>query len=85
MRTPPADGGAVTLEDLLAAIENSQPALLDASQAGVLFNVPASWLLAQARENRVPHCRLGRYVRFDRDELLAWAKTDQHFGPRTRT
>jgi excisionase family DNA binding protein len=50
-----------------------QPApLLTADQAGALLGVPASWMLAEARADRVPHVRLGRYVRFDADELAAW-------------
>ena len=48
------------------------PALLDADQAGALLNVPASWVRAEARAARIPHVRLGRYVRFDADELTAW-------------
>ncbi|HXD54714.1 MAG TPA: helix-turn-helix domain-containing protein [Solirubrobacteraceae bacterium] len=52
--------------------EQVTPSLLDADQAGELLNVPSSWMLAQARAGRVPHVRLGRYVRFHRDELLAW-------------
>jgi excisionase family DNA binding protein len=55
--------------------------LLDAGQAAALLNVPPSWLLAQARAARVPHVRLGRYVRFHREELLAWAQGRQT-GPR---
>ena len=43
--------------------------LLDANGAAELLNVPASWVLAEARANRIPHIRLGRYVRFDADEL----------------
>jgi excisionase family DNA binding protein len=46
--------------------------LLDAKQAAALLSVPASWLLAQARRDAVPHVRLGRYVRFDAAELEAW-------------
>jgi excisionase family DNA binding protein len=46
--------------------------LLDAKQAGELLNVPPSWCLAQAREGKIPHIRLGKYVRFDRDELDRW-------------
>jgi excisionase family DNA binding protein len=46
--------------------------LLDAKQAGALLNVPASWMLAEARANRVPHVRLGRYVRFEADALERW-------------
>lgn len=46
--------------------------LLDAEGAARLLNVPASWVLAEARAGRIPHVRLGRYVRFDADELAAW-------------
>ena len=47
-------------------------ALLDAQQAAALLNVPASWVAAEARANRIPHVKLGRYVRFDADELEMW-------------
>lgn len=56
--------------------------LLNAEQAGELLNVPASWVLAEARADRIPHMRLGRYVRFDGEELLAWAHRRQR-GPTT--
>ena|SRR5215217_6132754 len=46
--------------------------LLDAKGAGALLNVPASWVLAEARADRIPHVRLGRYVRFDSAELQTW-------------
>jgi excisionase family DNA binding protein len=46
--------------------------LLDAEGAARLLNVPASWVLAEARADRIPHVRLGRYVRFDGVELAAW-------------
>jgi excisionase family DNA binding protein len=46
--------------------------LLDATEAGRLLSVPASWVLAEARANRIPHVRLGRYVRFSADELEGW-------------
>lgn len=55
--------------------------LLDADQAAELLNVPKSWLYAQARENRVPHVRLRRYVRFEEDELREWWRT-QRRGPK---
>jgi excisionase family DNA binding protein len=57
-------------------------ALLDATGAAELLNVPPSWILAEARADRVPHVRLGRYVRFDADELRDWCKTRQR-GPRS--
>ena len=54
--------------------EPSSPrlALLDAKAAAELLAVPASWVLAEARADRIPHIRLGRYVRFDADELEQW-------------
>lgn len=54
--------------------------LLNADQAGALLNVPASWVLAEARADRIPHLRLGRYVRFDAGELEAWWRTRRR-GP----
>ena len=55
--------------------------LLDAKGAAELLSVPASWVLAEARADRIPHVRLGRYVRFDADELAEWCK-GRHRGPR---
>ena len=55
--------------------------LLNAQQAGELLNVPKTWILAEARAERLPHVRLGRYVRFDADELLAWAR-ERARGPK---
>lgn len=43
--------------------------LLNADQAAELLNVPPSWVLAEARADRIPHVRLGRYVRFEAQEL----------------
>ena len=54
--------------------------LLDAKGAARLLNVPASWILAEARANRLPHIRLGRYVRFSAAELEAWCRA-RHQGP----
>jgi excisionase family DNA binding protein len=54
--------------------------LLDAKGAAELLNVPASWVLAEARAGRIPHVRLGRYVRFDVSELQAWWLTRRR-GP----
>jgi excisionase family DNA binding protein len=46
--------------------------LLDAKQAAELLAIPPTWLLAEARRDRVPHVRFGRYVRFDPEELERW-------------
>jgi excisionase family DNA binding protein len=49
--------------------------LLDAKGAADLLSVPASWILAEARADRIPHIRLGRYVRFDADQLHEWCQS----------
>jgi excisionase family DNA binding protein len=46
--------------------------LLDAKAAAQLLGVPHTWLLAQARAGRIPHHRLGHYVRFSAEDLRAW-------------
>lgn len=46
--------------------------LIDAKAASGLLGVPYTWLLAQAREGRIPHHRLGHYVRFNPEDLKDW-------------
>ena len=58
--------------------------LLDAGGAAELLSVPPSWVLSEARADRIPHVRLGRYVRFERDELVAWWRARAQ-GPTRRT
>ena len=65
-----------------SGIAATSSSLIDANAVGALLNVPASWVLAEARGGRIPHIRLGRYVRFDPDEVLAWARGGRHHGPR---
>jgi excisionase family DNA binding protein len=48
--------------------------LIDAKAASTLLGVPYTWLLAQAREGKIPHHRLGHYVRFNPDDLQTWLK-----------
>jgi hypothetical protein len=47
--------------------------LLTAEQLESRTSVPASWWEQAARENRVPHTRIGRYVRFE------FAAVAEHF------
>jgi excisionase family DNA binding protein len=54
--------------------------LIDAKAAGELLGVPHTWLLAQARAGRIPHHRLGHYVRFNAHDLGRWL-ADTRSGP----
>jgi excisionase family DNA binding protein len=61
------------LNDPRPQLPTSGPArLIDAGEAAVILSVSREWVLAQARAGRIPHVRLGRYVRFERAELEAW-------------
>jgi excisionase family DNA binding protein len=73
---------AVELATLIGA--QVIPPLLDSGQAAAILNVPRSWIAAEARAGRIPHVRLGRYVRFDRDELIRWCE-GRSVGPRARS
>ena len=54
--------------------------LIDAKAAGELLGVPHTWLLAQARAGRIPHHRLGHYVRFNAHDLDRWLQATKR-GP----
>jgi excisionase family DNA binding protein len=47
-----------------------RPRLLSADEAASALSVEATWLLRQARERRIEHVRLGKYVRFDLDAIV---------------
>lgn len=54
---------------------------LNAVQVGEHLGVPRTWVLEQARKGEIPHHRLGKYVRFELDEIEAWwndRKVDGH-------
>lgn len=72
-----AQGPAARAEDQAARGEPRAPRiggepLIDAQTAGRLLGVPHTWVLAQARARRIPHHRLGHYVRFRQSDLEAW-------------
>jgi excisionase family DNA binding protein len=46
--------------------------LLNAAAIAERLGVPKSWVLESARAGAIPHVRLGRYVRFDVDDVDEW-------------
>jgi excisionase family DNA binding protein len=46
--------------------------LLDAKAVADRLGVPVSWVRESARSGAIPHVRLGRYVRFDLEDVEAW-------------
>jgi excisionase family DNA binding protein len=46
--------------------------LLTAEEVASLLQVTPAWVYAETRRRRIPHIRLGRYVRYRRFALQAW-------------
>jgi excisionase family DNA binding protein len=46
--------------------------LLDAYEVAELLNVPVSWVRESTRSGALPCVPLGRYRRYDREDVLAW-------------
>ena len=46
--------------------------LLTAQEVAALLRVTTGWVYAETRSHRIPHLRLGRYVRYRRGALEAW-------------
>jgi excisionase family DNA binding protein len=47
-------------------------ALLTADEVAALLQVTCAWVYAETRRDRIPHLRLGRYVRYRREALDIW-------------
>ena len=48
--------------------------LLTADQAARLLNVRKSWIYEQSRLGNIPRSKVGRFLRFEREKLLEWAR-----------
>lgn len=48
--------------------------LLTADEVAAWLKVRPKWVYEAAKRGDIPSIRAGRYVRFDRDALLEWAK-----------
>lgn len=46
--------------------------LLTAGEVAERLGIPVSWVREGARSGAIPHVRLGRYVRFDLDDVDRW-------------
>jgi excisionase family DNA binding protein len=46
--------------------------LLNAEDVARIIGLSPGWVYAQVRDGRMPHIRLGRYVRFRRSTIESW-------------
>jgi excisionase family DNA binding protein len=49
--------------------------LLDAAAIADRLGVPESWVRQATRDGYVPVVRLGRYCRYDEEDVLAWVES----------
>jgi excisionase family DNA binding protein len=58
--------------------------LLDAKEVAALLGVPTSWIREHTRSGAIPHVPLGRYVRYDRGDVVEWVASLKTGGPSFR-
>ncbi len=46
--------------------------LLTIEEVSALLRVPRSWLYERTRRNEIPCFKIGKYLRFRREEVLTW-------------
>src|SRR4051812_5160825 len=51
--------------------------VLVAGEVAELLRVTPAWVYAETRANRLPHVRLGRYVRYRKSAILAWLDAEE--------
>jgi len=56
--------------------------LLDAKAVAERLRVPERWVRESARSGAIPHIRLGRYIRFDVDDVETWLQECKRPGRR---
>ena len=54
--------------------------LLNAQEVAELLNVPVRWVRDKTREGAIPSVPLGRYVRYELGEVLAWIESCKQPG-----
>jgi excisionase family DNA binding protein len=68
-------------EDLRAgASAPSPPKLLEVEDVADMLGMTTDWIYREVRAGRLPHIRLGRYVRFRRESVDAWLDAREHGG-----
>jgi excisionase family DNA binding protein len=51
--------------------------LLDAEAVAAIIGMSKDWVYAEARADRIPHVKLGRYTRFRREALEDWIRRQE--------
>jgi excisionase family DNA binding protein len=51
--------------------------LLDVAEVATLLGVKASWVREACRDGRLPHVRVGRYLRFRLERIYEWIEEQE--------
>ena len=60
------------MSNVPATDDRTTGGLLTAEQLSQRLQVPMSWVYRAARQGRIPAVKLGRYTRFDADDVRRW-------------
>lgn len=53
---------------------NFKKKLLSVEELAEFLDVPKSWIYRKTFERKIPHVKLGKYVRFHPEEIEQWVK-----------
>ncbi|MDQ6807185.1 MAG: helix-turn-helix domain-containing protein [Actinomycetota bacterium] len=48
--------------------------ILDADAVAEMIGMSKDWIYAEARADRIPHIKMGRYTRFRREAIEDWIR-----------
>jgi excisionase family DNA binding protein len=54
--------------------------LLNADEVASMLGVPVTWVREHSRNGHLPSVPLGRYVRYDQADVLAWVDAQKRGG-----
>ncbi len=54
--------------------------LLTLEEVVAWLRVPRSWIYERTRKGQIPHLKLGKYLRFRRNALIAWLASQEGVG-----
>lgn len=50
------------------------PKLIGLNELAEILGIPPSWIYSRSRTDSIPMIRVGKYIKFDLDEVMAWLK-----------
>jgi excisionase family DNA binding protein len=68
------------MEDATGRTPEPGAEFIGVEEIAAWLGVPRSWVYFQAASGRLPHVKIGKYVRFRADDMRAWVEA-QRRGP----